>query len=129
LFIDSSHAVKIGSDVVHLCLNVIPRLPPGVFIHIHDICLPYVYNRDALENYLGWQETALVHALLINNAGLEVLCCLSALHYDVPERLAAILKDYVPQANNEGLRPSPRAPGHFPSSLWLRTVAAGGSSR
>ncbi|MGI8477580.1 MAG: class I SAM-dependent methyltransferase [Thermomicrobiales bacterium] len=56
LFIDSSHAVKIGSDVNRLFLEVIPRLKPGVFVHIHDISLPYLYPRTALSDYFGWQE-------------------------------------------------------------------------
>jgi len=40
LFVDSSHAVKLGSDVIRIYLDIIPHLPPGVFIHIHDVCLP-----------------------------------------------------------------------------------------
>lgn len=39
LFIDSSHVSKIGSDVNHLIFNVLPRLQPGVLIHVHDIFL------------------------------------------------------------------------------------------
>jgi predicted O-methyltransferase YrrM len=122
LFIDSSHTVKIGSDVNHIFLKVIPQLRPGVYIHVHDIVLPYLYNRDALDNYFGWQETALLLALLTNNTRLKVLSSLSALHYDHPVRLASILTDYRPQADNEGLRLARDAPGHFPSSIWLRTV-------
>ncbi|MGO8822509.1 MAG: class I SAM-dependent methyltransferase, partial [Desulfomonilaceae bacterium] len=41
LFIDSSHTVKIGSDVNYLILDVLPRLKPGVVVHFHDINLPY----------------------------------------------------------------------------------------
>ena len=43
LFIDSSHELKAGNDLVYLYLNVIPFLRPGVLIHIHDIFLPYDY--------------------------------------------------------------------------------------
>ena len=40
LFIDSSHTVKIGGDVNYLFLEVLPRLKPGVIVHVHDIfCL------------------------------------------------------------------------------------------
>ena len=45
LFIDSSHAVKVGSDVLRIYLEIIPRLAPGVFIQVHDIYLPYAYPR------------------------------------------------------------------------------------
>ena len=40
-FIDSSHALRIDSDVPYLYLEVLPRLKRGVFIHIHDIPFPY----------------------------------------------------------------------------------------
>jgi predicted O-methyltransferase YrrM len=122
LFIDSSHALKTGSDVPFLYLEVIPRLKPGVFIHIHDIYFPYVYPRDALHHFWSWQETVVLLALLQGNAQLETLCCLSALHYDKREELSRILPDYRPQVDvGEGLG-EPEPEGHFPSSIWLRTV-------
>jgi predicted O-methyltransferase YrrM len=121
LFVDSSHAVKVGSDVLRIYLDIIPRLAPGVYIHIHDVYLPYLYPRDALTAYFGSQETSLLLGLLTNNARLSVLACLSALHYDRSQALAEILGDYRPQANVEGLSPSPAEGDHFPSSLWLRT--------
>lgn len=122
LFIDSSHAVKTGSDVLVLYLELIPILKPGVLIHIHDITLPYTYCRDSLENYFDWQETALLLALLKGNPHLKILSCLSALHYDRCAALATILLDYRPQdESGPGLAPR-AAPGHFPASTWLMTA-------
>ena len=46
LFIDSSHTVKAGGDVNYLFLEVLPRLRKGVIVHIHDIFLPYDYQRE-----------------------------------------------------------------------------------
>ena len=40
LFIDSSHVIKIGGDVNHEILEIVPRLKPGTIIHWHDIILP-----------------------------------------------------------------------------------------
>jgi hypothetical protein len=37
LFIDSSHTVRTGGDVVFEILNILPKLKHGVVIHIHDI--------------------------------------------------------------------------------------------
>lgn len=37
VFIDSSHVAKAGSDVLFEMFQMIPRIPPGVFIHLHDI--------------------------------------------------------------------------------------------
>ncbi|HET7037782.1 MAG TPA: class I SAM-dependent methyltransferase [Thermomicrobiaceae bacterium] len=119
LFIDSSHAVKTGSDVPHIYLNIIPKLVPGVFVHIHDVYLPYLYPRDVLSSYFGWQETAMLLALLVNNAQLEVRACLSALSYDRTAQVRQVLPDYQPQASIEGLR-APGARGDFPSSMWLQ---------
>src|SRR2546422_10983911 len=46
LFVDSSHAVKTGSDTQRIYLEVIPHLPPGVFHHIPDITLPCILQSD-----------------------------------------------------------------------------------
>jgi predicted O-methyltransferase YrrM len=121
LFIDSSHAVKTGSEVMRIYLDVIPALPPGVYVHVHDINLPYLYPRDALSAYYASQETALLLALLTNNRRLSILACLSGLHYSCPERLQAVMSDYQPQRNQDGLPAPEAAPGHFPSSIWLIT--------
>jgi hypothetical protein len=43
LFIDGRHLVMNGSDCVHLFLNVLPTLPEGVWVHVHDVFLPYDY--------------------------------------------------------------------------------------
>ena len=40
LFIDSSHVAKTCSDVNHLFFEILPRLKPGVRIHVHDVFLP-----------------------------------------------------------------------------------------
>jgi len=124
LFIDSSHAVKVGSDVIRIYLDIIPGLPAGVFIHIHDINLPYLYSRSTLSAYFhaNSQETALLAALLTNNKRLSLIASLSALHYDRPQRMKSLLCDYVPQGNVEGLCPSYPVQGHFPSSTWLLTT-------
>lgn len=120
LFIDSSHSVKTGSEVLSLYLEVIPSLPPGVFVHIHDIYLPYAYPRDALEWVWNWQETCLLLALLAGNPSFEVLASLSMLHYRCPRELGRLLTDYRPQPGREGLA-DPSSEGHFPCSIWLRT--------
>lgn len=121
LFIDSSHAVKVGSDVLRIYLEIIPSLPPGVFLHIHDIFLPYAYPRTVFTRPFWWQETALLIALLVNNSRLSVLSCLSALHYDYTEQLRELLSDYRPALNVEGLPVENEPEGHFPASIWLQT--------
>jgi hypothetical protein len=123
LFIDSSHAVKVGSDVIRIYLEIIPNLPAGVFVHIHDINLPYLYNRSTLTPFFmqNTQETALLAALLTGNAHLSVLASLSALHYDQTRELKHLLPDYDPEANVEGLCSSYNDRKHSPNSIWLET--------
>jgi len=121
-FIDSTHAIKPGGDVIYLYLEVIPRLKPGVIVHIHDIFLPYLYQRDLLQvrTLFQWSETALLLALLTFNSRLSVLFSLSLLHYDAPEVLSDIFPEYLPQPAENGLCEWAAA-GYFPSSLYLRT--------
>ena len=123
LFIDSSHAVKVGSDVIRIYLEIIPKLPAGVFVHIHDINLPYLYNRSTLSPFFmqNSQETALLVALLTGNDHLRVLASLSALHYDRQPELKALFADYDPEENIEGLFSSYPRKGHAPNSIWLQT--------
>ena len=72
LFIDSSHTVRIGGDVVHLFCEVIPRLAPGVIVHVHDIYLPYEYPRAWVEQLRWyWAEQYLLQALLAGNPRLR----------------------------------------------------------
>jgi hypothetical protein len=65
LFIDSSHTVKIGGDVNYLFLEVLPRLKPGVIVHVHDIFLLFDYRRDwVTEEFRFWTEQYFLHAFL-----------------------------------------------------------------
>ncbi len=55
LFIDNSHRVFTNSDSVVLFLEVLPRLQPGVLVHIHDIFLPYDYPPEWSSRYYSEQ--------------------------------------------------------------------------
>lgn len=121
LFIDSTHTVRTGGDVTHIVLEVLPRLKPGVVVHFHDIYLPYDYQRDADRSLFQWMETALLHAYLIGNTGVEILFCLSHLHYDRPDALREIVPEFIQEPGRDGLRQEGAA-GHFPSSLYLKVT-------
>ena len=68
LFIDSTHVVKSGSDVVYLMLHILPLLAPGVLVHIHDIHWPFEYPAQWLNDRRDWNEVYLVRALLSGSA-------------------------------------------------------------
>lgn len=72
LFIDSSHVSKTGSDVNHLVFEVLPRLAPGVLIHLHDIFLPAEYLEDwAVSENRSWNEQYLLRALLMHSTAFK----------------------------------------------------------
>jgi hypothetical protein len=92
LFVDTTHVVKLGSDVNHIVLQILPRLKPGVIVHVHDIFIPYEYPRQWPEQFgLYWTEQYLLHAFLAMNRGYEVLFSVSALHRDRTDGLRELL--------------------------------------
>lgn len=92
LFIDSSHTVKVGGDVVHLCCEVLPRLAPGVLVHVHDVYLPWPYPRKwVARNRWYWAEQYLLQALLCENPRWEILVMAYALHRERPDALRALI--------------------------------------
>jgi hypothetical protein len=94
LFIDSSHTVKIGGDVNYLFLEVLPRLKPGVIVHVHDIFLPFDYRRDwVLDEFRFWTEQYLLQAFMMFNSEFEVLMANSYLNHYHQEDLKAAFPD------------------------------------
>jgi hypothetical protein len=108
LFIDSSHVLMPGSDVDFLLNRVLPELPAGIVVHIHDILLPDDYPRAwAWRNY---NEQLAVVPLLTGGAW----AVLFASHF-VRTRLADWLAGSVAAT-------LPGHPAAFPTSLWLRKM-------
>jgi hypothetical protein len=71
LFHDGSHLTFNGADTVCLFLEVLPRIKPGVFVHIHDIQLPYEYS--ASFDGRGYSEQYMLAAALLFGNNWEVL--------------------------------------------------------
>ena len=65
LFIDSSHELRPGNDCVALFLRLLPMLPSGILIHVHDVFLPYDYPRWWMEESIGCSEQYLIQAMLM----------------------------------------------------------------
>ena len=68
LFIDSSHVMKCGSDVQFLFFEIIPSLPKGIFVHVHDVFYPFEYPHEWLEEGRYWNENYFVRAFLAYNS-------------------------------------------------------------
>ncbi|MDR0473608.1 MAG: class I SAM-dependent methyltransferase [Treponema sp.] len=76
LFIDSSHVCKIGSDVNFEILEILPILNRGVYVHFHDIGLPYEYPKVYATNpdfRVFWTEAYLLQAFLAFNNEYEII--------------------------------------------------------
>jgi len=97
LFIDSGHTVRTGSDVNFLFLDVLPRLAPGVVVHVHDIGLPYEYPEVYFTNpsfRMFWTESYLLQAFLAFNSQFEVLLALNYLMSDRRQEFAQSFPNY-----------------------------------
>jgi hypothetical protein len=104
--IDSSHILMPGSDLDMFFGRVLPLLPVGCRLHIHDIFLPDDY--PAAWDWRGYNEQLAVLPLLFGG-GWEVLW---SSHF-VATRMASALTESV-----AGTLPLPE--GAIESSLWLR---------
>ena len=90
LFIDSSHVLKIGSDVQFEYLEVLPRLAPGVLVHIHDIFFPCEYPQEWIRRERRfWNEQYLLQAFLAFNREFQVVWAGKYLAEKHPQALAA----------------------------------------
>ncbi|AMK13044.1 hypothetical protein AWY79_16810 [Pseudodesulfovibrio indicus] len=107
LFFDGSHIAMPGSDADTLVNRVLPRLNPGVWVHVHDIFLPHGYP-DAWE-WRGYNEQNLVAALLAGGGRFKV-------------RLASA---YVRRHMSRAIEnwPIPRPAESFETSLWLEKIS------
>jgi hypothetical protein len=114
LLIDSSHVSMPGSDVDLLLNEVLPRLQPGVLIHLHDIFLPDPY--PAGWAWRGYNEQIPV-GCLIQGGGFAVRFASRYLATRHAERLAQGVIGTLPLA-----------PGAFESSLWLEKLPAAAQS-
>lgn len=105
LFIDTSHEVRVGNDLAFIFGNLIPRLKPGVIVHIHDIFLPWEYPSHWVFDLhiTTWGEQYLVHAML---AGSDRWGCLWPGYY--LQRTLQNFGEYFPHCHH-----------HLAQSLWL----------
>ena len=105
LFIDSSHILMPGSDVDILLNRVLPMLPKGVLVHIHDIFLPFDY--PAIWGWRAYNEQLGVAPLLNTGAWRPLFSSVWA-ERRLAERLAASVVVRLPHPADA-----------IPASLWL----------
>ena len=79
LFVDSTHVSKLGSDVNYIFFDVLPRLKPGVVIHLHDIYASFEYPDPWVIEGRAWNEAYLLRAFLEYNERFRILLFISYL--------------------------------------------------
>jgi hypothetical protein len=106
LFVDTTHTVKLGSDVNHIILDVLPALAAGVLVHFHDIFLPGEYPQAWFEQMdYFWAEQYLLQAFLAFNDAFEVVVPAGAVAGDYAARLDAAVPSFTP--------------GRRPGAFWI----------
>ena len=106
LMIDSSHILVPGSDVDLLLNRVLPSLPAGAVVHVHDVFLPDDYPRDWA--WRGYNEQLGLAPLLFGGA-FEVLFSSRYAATRMADAVAATVVGRLPLVE-----------GATESSLWLR---------
>lgn len=108
LFIDSSHMIRPQGDVLFEYLELLPRLRPGVLVHVHDIFSPRDYPARWLEGEVKfWNEQYLLEAFLSCNGKFRIIAALNYLFHNHADRL--LEKCPVLKSN----------PGLEPGSFWM----------
>ena len=112
LFIDSSHVIRSGNDCHYEYLEILPRLKPGVLVHVHDISLPMPYPKVYYDSQLYWNEQYLLQAFLAFNSRFEVLWPGNYMMLNYPQRM---MQRFPEIADMRAVYPSSE-----PTAFWMR---------
>ena len=104
LFLDGSHILMPGTDVELVFTHILPLLPGGVHLHIHDMFLPAPYPVEW--TWRNYNEQPIVVALL-GTGVVEIQAANAWLRRCHPQSLDGVF--------------APCTDGAFESSLWLKT--------
>ena len=109
LFVDSSHVAMPGTDVDLIVNQVLPSLPAGVRIHVHDVLLPDDY--PAVWRWRAYNEQVVIAAILASGGYRPLF----ASHYVVTRMAAAWESTIIGRLPHLDATPE--------TSLWLEKVS------
>lgn len=109
LFIDTSHSIKIGSDLSRIFFSILPALKPGVIVHIHDIYFPWEYPENMIVEGRTYNEVYFVRGFLQYNNAFEIIYNTSQMELEQPDCYANRMPGYFKNTGQRGGQ-----------SLWLR---------
>lgn len=107
LLIDSTHVLKTGSDVHHELFRLLPALPVGVTIGLHDVFPCFEYPHDWVVEGRNWNEIYGLRAFLQYNEAFRILLWPNTLAVIDPQRWQSLMP---PDAGRGG------------GTIWLRRV-------
>ncbi len=111
LFIDSSHIVRPGGDVLYEILHILPTLKKGVYVHFHDIFSPFEYPENWLvKEFRMWNEQYILESFLSYNSAFHIVASLAHLS----EKYKEEVKTAFPVL---GQKMGPK-----PGSFWIQKV-------
>lgn len=108
LFVDSTHVLKVDSDVRHIFARLLPSVPAGVYVHFHDIFWPFEYPMPWVMEGRAWTELYMLQAFLQYNAAFEIMLW--------NDWLYVTARDVIQQR-------LPRMLDNPGGSIWLRRTA------
>ena len=92
-------------------LEIVPRLPVGCLVHVHDIFLPREYPLHWYTESLRFpNEQYVLQAFLAFNDSFEVIWSSAYMHEHHAERLSKLFHSYDGTSPRQG------------ASFWLRRV-------
>ncbi len=119
VFFDGSHRTFMDSDVTVFFLEVLPRVPPGVLVQIHDIFWPLDYpaswvDRDYSEQYMVGQ------LLVLASDKIEIMLANACIEQD-PD-LLHLAAEMIPADSNRLIALQPG--GIWATGLWFEIKTA-----
>lgn len=102
LFIDSSHIIRPGGEVLMEFLEILPKLASGVIVHVHDIFTPRDYPEKWLKDPRFWNEQYLLEAFLSHNDEWDVLIANNYLAHDESELMEKHCRYFEAGKDNPG---------------------------
>ena len=103
LFIDSSHVLKLDSDVMFYFTKIFPLLNKNVLIHIHDIFFPYDYPLAWIKQGRFWNEQYFLYVFLQYNSKFKIKFCNHYSQYKYYDELEIIQQNSYEKSLGHGV--------------------------
>lgn len=113
IFFDGSHRLFQNSDVTAFFMDILPIIPPGVIIHVHDIFLPFDYPESWMKRY--YNEQYILGALIMEGRYEILLPGYYAHSAFTKDGLSTFFKNETMSRVSQLLGKE-----HFGSCFWMR---------